>query len=331
MIRTAGKHLQNALALDPQSIEIKEMMGRFYINTSQPAKARQKLLEVYPSHREAALLLAMIDSASQNPVEARTWTDTAVDAFRKNLRDLSPQDSPADRLGLVHALLMEENFEEAAKTLEAGLSLRQEKSYRSAMSEVCALWAAKLAGAPGDNAEAQLRVIEEGLAAAPESMNLARKLIELSHRQGPVGDRARSLVGARLATPSKDLAAWWHFLLATDSRQAGRAAEARRHLEAAYGLAPEIPEIANDMAMNLACGQTPDLSRALRIIQPLTAKFPDNTNFRDTRVRIASLLTQAAGRGQQRRAGDRARGEYCREKTRSLQIRPRSLQSPVHK
>ncbi len=295
MIRTAGKHLQNALALDPQSVEIKEMIGRFYINTGQPAKARQELLEVYPSRRETALLLALIDNASRNPTEARTWTDAAVDAYRKNLRDLSPQDSRTDRLGLVQALLMEESFEEAAKTLEAGLRLHPAKAYRSAMSEVCMLWVAKLAERPGDHSEAQLRVIEEGLSHAPESMNLARALIELSRRQGAAGERARKLVDARLATSSKELAAWWHFVLATDARQTGRMAEARRHLQAAYGLAPEIPEIANDMAMDLACGQPPELPRALRIIQPLTVKFPGNSNFRDTQAKIASLLGQEAG------------------------------------
>jgi Flp pilus assembly protein TadD len=118
-IRSAERQLQNAFALDPRSPEINEMLGRFYINTHQFDAARKRLLEVYPVKKEIALLLAITYSASGDSTAARTWSDTAIEVFGKNLKQVSPADSPADRLGLAQALAIQESCAEALKILEA--------------------------------------------------------------------------------------------------------------------------------------------------------------------------------------------------------------------
>jgi Flp pilus assembly protein TadD len=294
VIGAAEKHLRNALALDPQSLEIKEAIGRFCINTHQPAKARQELLEVYPSKQETALLLAIVADGSRDTAEARTWMDAAVSTFRRNLKEISPRDSQKDRLSLARALQMEQNFQEAAQVLDAGLAVNEQPAYRRALGEVCALWAAKLAASDHASPLEQLRVIQRGLAAAPRQWQLALELIHISHDRGAAGVEARTLVQERLEDSAKDVAAWWHFLLATDARQTGDPAGARSQVETAYGLAPEIPEIANDMAMDLALGQPPDLQRALAIIESAAKQFPDNANLRDTRGKILHLLGRGA-------------------------------------
>ena len=153
MIIQAEKHLKYALELDPQSPEIKEMLGRFYINTHDFAKARSPLLEIYPWKNDVALLLAIIESANHNAAETRAWVDAAIDAFKKNLAESGLPDSQADRIGLVRALLMEDNFDEAIKTLEAGLKVQEQLAYHSAIADICMMQLEKI---PANQADGPL-------------------------------------------------------------------------------------------------------------------------------------------------------------------------------
>ena len=294
MVRMAGQHLLNALTLNPQSPEINEMLGRFYINTHDLAKARPLLKQAYPFKNNVALLLAITYRADRDESAARTWADAAIETFTKRLKNVSPRDSQPDRLGLVQALLIENNPAAALKILEEGMAISGSPAYDSAVAEVCATWAAQLAAAAKSNSAECLRLIQKGLACAPLNLKLWLGLIQISHFPDAAGMQAQALISEQVGQARGEPAAWWHFLLATDARQAGRAEESRRHLQAAYQFAPDIPQIANDRAMDLAVGPQADLPQALAIIQPVVEKFPTNPGFRDTRGRILLRLGRAA-------------------------------------
>ena len=82
-LHTAEHHLLNALALDPQSEEVNELLGRFYINTHNPAKARVRLMKTYPVKPENALLLAICYAQETNGPAAIRWSDRAITASNK--------------------------------------------------------------------------------------------------------------------------------------------------------------------------------------------------------------------------------------------------------
>jgi uncharacterized protein HemY len=290
MVQQAEKHLQSALELNPQSLEIKEQLGRLYINTHQLDKARQQLLEVYPLKNEVALLLAVVENASQNAAQTRSWADTAMDAFKKNLKDFSPRDSQPDRLGLVQACLLEEDFAGAIGTLEAGLMIHDKPAYHAMLADVCAAAAAKLSVDPKNDATALLPLIQKGLHHAPQNLELRLMLIQTARLDSDAGQAAKQSLDQLVASATGESAAWWQFLLWTDARVRGDRTAARRYLQTAYKLAPQIPAIQNDLAMDLAAGNEADAERGLKISQALVSQYPENPGFRDTRGRILARL-----------------------------------------
>jgi tetratricopeptide (TPR) repeat protein len=126
-----------------------------------------------------------------------------------------------------------------------------------------------------------------------QQLRLWSALISISHSKSAAARAAAALVKEQSETAPPAAAGWWHFLLAADARQAGQTAAVRSHLQTAYQLAPEIPRIANDVALDAAFGRPSDPARALAVIQPVVDKFPDNPDYRGTRGRILLLMGRA--------------------------------------
>ncbi len=289
-IRSAERQLQNALALEPQSLEINEMLGRLYINTSRFAQARKCLMEVYRVKKDVALLLAITSNASHDLAAAKSWADVAIDVFTRNLKQADPEDSSADRIGLAQAFSLQENYAEALKTLESGVALSGDRPYGLAIADVCAAWAGRMAALRGSDERERLRLIRKGLNGAPQQSRLWLLLIQTARLPGDSGREAKVLVDQLAAEAKGESAALWHFFLWTDAREAGDNQTASRHLRQAYQLAPHIPQIVNDMAMELAFGADPNPERALSIIEPVSGRFADTPAFRDTRGRVLVKL-----------------------------------------
>jgi len=287
-VHSAERQLQNAHALEPQSMEINEMLGRFYINTGKFDEARKLLLEVYPVKKNVALLLAITYSASHDPVAARTWSNTAIEVFAKNLKQASPIDSPVDRMGLAEALSFQGNYQEALNILESGLPLSTNRVYGLAIADVCATWAAKLPITTNDEKVQRYNLVQEGISHSPLHPKLWSLLLEFL-RPAAVEKRDMAIGLAELLPKVKD-PTLLHYLLCLLGRARGDFLSARAHLEKAYRLSPELPAVANDMAMQKAFDTPEDLAGALAIIQSVLNQHPDAPAFRDTRGHILVKL-----------------------------------------
>jgi predicted Zn-dependent protease len=130
----------------------------------------------------------------------------------------------------------------------------------------------------------RIALIQRGLECAPQNDTLLRHLIALTHLEGPEADSARETLRKMLAEGRAT--AVLHLALGLDAWQHGQPAEARKHLALAYENAPQLPYVANNMAMILTVGDKPDLPRALTIIESVLERFPNNPNFRETRGEI---------------------------------------------
>ena len=111
------------------------------------------------------------------------------------------------------------------------------------------------------------------------------RLVDLSHLSGEEAEAARDRLQGLLLAGGKDTA-MLHFCLGSDAWQRGRPEEARQHFTLAFERAPQMPHVANNMAMMLATADPPDLPRALAIIQSLSDKFPHDPHLLDTRGQI---------------------------------------------
>ncbi len=81
-----------------------------------------------------------------------------------------------------------------------------------------------------------------------------------------------------------------HFALGTAKWMDGGHDDALWHTERALELQPSMADVANNLAWLLAQGDSPDLPRALALIETALAKRPADYRYRDTRGTILMKL-----------------------------------------
>jgi tetratricopeptide (TPR) repeat protein len=283
----AEQHLKYVIALNPQSLDANELLGRIYLRLGKWDLAQKYLSAIVSSRPQTALLLAAALKAQGDTVEARGWAERAA-RFHRDKVEAAKLDVPASRLAWADALAMLEDYKGAFTVLEAGWTQYGNKAYLSPMGEVCALWVESLTRNRSSDMATQVALIQRGLEYAPQNETLLKHLIALSHMEGPEAEAARATITRMLTAGNAP--AILHFTLAIDAWQHGRPDEARQHFGLAFDSASQLPFVANNMAMILAVGDKPDLPRALAIIQPLLDRFPNNPSFRETRGQILVRL-----------------------------------------
>jgi Flp pilus assembly protein TadD len=81
-----------------------------------------------------------------------------------------------------------------------------------------------------------------------------------------------------------------HMVLGADAQDRDQKAEALLHFEQAHALAPERPDIANNLACSLMLAEPPDLSRALKLINEVLEKHSRNPHYRESRGQILARM-----------------------------------------
>jgi len=293
-LKLAEQHLLSALVLDPQSSEVNELLGRYYINTHNLTKARARLMEIYPAKTEAALLLAITYALGKDKDTATLWADTAISDYSLKLKNSAPGDNSPARLGLAGALMMEEKYAQAIAALEQGQRLATNPAYALTIADDCATWVERIADTTKKNAAERLLLIQKGLTNSPQNIKLQLHLVRAAQATDEAGQAAKTFLNQLMASAKGEAAAGWHFLLWTDARERGDWIAARRQLQAAYELAPQVPFIRNDLAMDLLTGNQDNAERGLKLIQSVVEQFPENPQYRDTRGRILARLGRNA-------------------------------------
>jgi predicted Zn-dependent protease len=253
------------------------------VTLGQWEDARKQLAGIVSDRPEAALHLALAQRGLGDDSAARAWAQRAARHFEAKVSKATTND-PAARANWADALVLLNDFRAAADVLEVGWKRNRDPNCRAALARVCFGWATTLSrDQPGQVAE-RLQVLQRGLEAAPESLDLLRELALLSGAAGEAGEAARAKVNEMLADDK--YAPMLHFCLGGVAWQRGDLAQARTHYEAALRGQPAPAEVANNLAAVLATGPQPDLDRALKLVQPLVERQPGNPFFRDTRGQI---------------------------------------------
>ncbi len=326
VLHMAERHLLNALVLDPDSLDVNEALGRYYINIHQLAKARSYLMKIFSTKPDTALLLAICADLDNDAPSAIQWSDRAVVAFEQNLiksapkynygdreglvealgikskyttfnpsqnimiTNDAPEDSPLIWLGIVHLLLIKGKYAPAMATLDEQMLVSSNSLYASAIGELSAAWAQAIPPNEPGAAAARLRLVEKGLKNAPDNLILQLLLVQLAQGTGDSAAEAKALLDQKVAAATGQSAALWEFIFWTDARIHGDLVTARKHLDKAYQLAPNNPRIQNDKALDLATGSRADQERALQIIQNVVNRLPYDAAYRDTRGQILARM-----------------------------------------
>jgi tetratricopeptide (TPR) repeat protein len=280
-MRVAEAHLLSTLVVEPGSVDAKEMLGHIYLRWGLWESAKKHLLDVVKERSDASLPLAYVLKAQGDENQARAYAERAAQYFAGKVGE-SGADVPRMRMAWAEALVMLKEYETALAVLETGVKESSAQVYGPAIAGVCAAWVQSLTPDSARTAEARLKLVQQGLQFDPRNEVLLKELVSLTRQSGKAADTARAAITRLLSEGGKDTASL-HFFLGLDAWEHGDKEKARQHMDLAYETDRLVPTVANNMAMVLISTDTPDYERALSLVEPIIAKFPDNPNFRDTR------------------------------------------------
>jgi tetratricopeptide (TPR) repeat protein len=282
-IEVAQRHLQRALTVDPNDADANEMLGRIYVSQKNFAQAREHFRKAEPSRKEVGLLLADLAQQQGDEVEATRIADEVIKYYQPRAMKAEPEDT-APRLHWARATLIRKDYPTAINILDAGYRQSGKSGYRLLMGTVYAEWLKAVTKQNPNDWNKRFELLQQGLSCAPQNDELLRELIQLSHFEGTRGETARKAINGLLAQGKS--AASLHFILGLDAWQRGQENLAQEHITLAYEMLPNAPMVVNNMAMLLCMGPEPDLPRALKLIQSVLEKIPNDPHFRDTRGQI---------------------------------------------
>lgn len=291
-VATAISRLERVAQGDRANAEAADLLSQLYMNTGRREQARRFLREIasddaHPTRAEAMLRLSVLLSSEGDAAGAREWAGRAGELYRARVQ-ATKADDPAARVGWVNALLLQRDFEAAARVLESGWQDFQTPAYKPLLVRVYADWVRALGTAGGTNLATRFRVLQRGLELDPANDVLVQELASFTALKGPEAEAARELVRQMLMEGRN--AGLVHFSLGAQAWQAGERQKAFEQFRLAYEIAPDAPAIANNMAMTLTVQEPPDLERALAIIQSVVEKYPKRAEFRESRGQILLRL-----------------------------------------
>jgi tetratricopeptide (TPR) repeat protein len=135
----------------------------------------------------------------------------------------------------------------------------------------------------GDNPALGLELLRIALKHDPNSREALQRLVAISDEASGASIDP-TLLETLLASGYAN--AFTHFVLGCRAWEAKEAEAAVWHLERAYHLDEQLAPVANNLAWILAHGPTPDLDRALQIIDSVIEHAPNDAAYRDTRGQI---------------------------------------------
>ena len=130
--------------------------------------------------------------------------------------------------------------------------------------------------------ETRFKLVQTGLQYAAANEFLLQELVTLTRLEGGQNQSAQDAVKKMLADGGPS-SAILHYFLGIDAWQQGRKDEAQGHFSIAFDIAPFMPTVANNLAMILTVGDKPDYERALKVIDPIVQKLPQEPQFKSTR------------------------------------------------
>ena len=280
-------HLQHVMKLDPTSPDANEILGRYYFQKREWQLATKHLKPLVNEKPELYFVLVVAATELKDEQAALDWKKRALDYFQGAMKTSKGSDVKT-RMLYTQALLLLDQYPKAVEVLVEGLKLYGNEAYRYALADLYAQWAKNLATKEPQQIGNRIDLIKQGLEIAPKNPKLLELLLAICRLEGAEAQTAHTLVTKMLAEGGSS--GILHFIVGNDAWEHGDAELAKKHYAMAFEMAPEMPAVANNMALILTMGDHPDLPRALSLIQSVVEKLPEEPNIRDTRGGILLKL-----------------------------------------
>lgn len=274
-------HLNQVLALEPESVEANEMLGSLYVAQKQWEPAYNCYAAIIKEKPESMLLLARIAKERGNANSSKTWTRDAVIHFQQAV-ETPGSDTPQNRIAYIEALLMSNEFEKAKAVLDAGRKLSGNDPYKTVSPAVFSGLARKLAESGSGDLDFRARLIREGMEADPKNPALIALLLGLSEEYGAESQASNDRVIKMLER--KHL---WPPLLFVGAKIAymrQNPFEMRIYLHKALQDIPLVLSMACNLCTTICdTGQKENLPFALEMMDFFLERFPEQPFLRLSR------------------------------------------------
>jgi len=298
VLREAGPHITQFLASEPDSALAHAVAARYFAGMGQLREAENHLVMSLrldaPDELKSdlRLSLARLYVLQGNHALARPEAEAAITYYRR--RAQTDPGNHSVRLAWAEAALFLELFDEAEQVLQAWqtMDLSDDSQIRSAYINRMSQFYTTKATVFGRQGKAglveQLDWIDLALQYNPKNLAAIHGIMALAEKRGTVADEARTKLKEALANGIAPATA--HFILGNVAWERGEPDAAREQMEIAYRLNPRMPDVGNNLAWYLADAQSPDLSRALNIINGVLEVDPSHAGYRETRGQILVKL-----------------------------------------
>jgi len=283
--REAELHLLRALQAEPDSIEAHAILARLYVARGLYRQALPHLQEVVGTYEDLRVELARCYRVVGD--KARAAEEAAHAARYQSNQVARNLDDNAARLRWADALQLQNDFNAAASVLAEGLRLTSDRVYRSALAQLYAVQAKQVEAEDPWSAE-RFFLLEKALELDAGNVLAVQQLYRLA-REGNSTSAARKMQGL-LSTGAAPAAL--HLLLGYDALRNQQHEQARIHFEQAYAQEPQMAMAANNLAVALTQQRTPDLARALQLVNSALTQFPNQPNFLETRGQLHVKMQQ---------------------------------------
>jgi tetratricopeptide (TPR) repeat protein len=278
----AEKQLRFVLQLEPENPDAHSILGDLYFQAGIWRSAIEHLQQSRNTGFKYRLLLAKAHGALGKLEPARSYAENVLTDTRKIL-DQDPGNMEI-RLQMGEAALLLEEYEEAVRILQEGLSLQDSPAYRQALALVLIHWADSLLEKSDQNAIAAFQLLAVAVEQNPNEFTLFDRILSLLRQQNDTSIQAeaflkRNIVDGKAVGLS-------HLILGTHLLEQQEPDQAGLHLEQAFQVLPNAAIVANNLAWCLVKGETKDPERALVLIDQVIARDPDFAEYYDTRGHI---------------------------------------------
>jgi tetratricopeptide (TPR) repeat protein len=280
------QHLQRAVERQPGNVTAHFLLCDLLTSSGQTAAAVEFLARTASVHPALRLRLAKIYATLDKKGLAQQHAALAREQFQQ-LAEKDP-DNVAAQLQWSQSELLLGKFADAVAVLNKGWKRTHDQRYRTALAELHLAWAEMLAKAGKGGLGDRLELLQRGLSYAPRHPAILNRLAALAGETGEPGAAARRALKEALASGDAPAAA--HLMLGTAAAVQGDPQEALLHLEQAYRLDSQTPEIINNLAWVLAASEPPQWERAEKLANAAVTAMPNHPEFRETRGQILARL-----------------------------------------
>jgi tetratricopeptide (TPR) repeat protein len=282
-LKLSETHLQMALKAglsDPDAAH--GLLSEIYLRSGKPELAEVHLSRAVKTRPHLRLRYAQVLAMQDKKARAADEAKLAANFFKdRAVADIADKSS---RIGWAESLTFLEDFPQAVAVLQDGIHLANDDAYRRALSRICGSWQSFVERKEPENLALQWTLLERGLQFDPSNVTLLNRLLHYLESGADQAEKARAVLRQILA--KGEATATTHFLLGMDAWQRKDAKAAELHWERAQAMNPNLIVVGNNLAWVLAFSEKADLPRALRTIELVLEKAPNEPAFRDTRAKI---------------------------------------------